>query len=238
MTVPPADKTDKTPPAISATEAMDRIKRALDKTVRFQLDTTVDERVPAGMSVIMRSNPSWWFTEGGDLYFPTLTEGKTAELVERAKSDPHAYDAAAYLSAVQLSFGKRTGLQDCPDSLISFGVRVISGDLKRPTQKGRKHRTDIPLQMVQYALCWLVAKNLPVPLGRNRETERAHGLSAFELVAEAFCRGGKNTDARQLESLYYDVGYADVRELAEACGLLDYKNGIIWPVERPARPEK
>jgi hypothetical protein len=225
-------------------EGVDGIEKALDKLVRYFLDEISDQRIRPGMDVIMTLKPSWWLTEDGQSKFPTLTEEKTAELVVRAKSDARAYDAASYLAAVQFSFAKRTGLRDCPDSLVSFAASVLYGDLKRPTPKGRPHGTDIPLMMVQYALCHLVAGQLRVPLGRNgasRDREKSRRLSACDLVAEAFGRAGRKrlqVEPKKLESLCYDKGYRDLRELAKASGLLDHRAGIIWLGERPASPDK
>ncbi len=221
-------------------EGVDGIEKALDKLVRNLLEKTSDERMPAGMPVIMQLGSSWWLTENGKSKFPMLTDAKAAELVERAKFDPHAFDAASYLAAVQFSLGKRTVLIDCPNSLVSFGVSVLSGDLKRPTQRGRKHRTDILLVMLQYALCRLVANTLRLPLGKNiasREKE-ARTLSACELVAEAFTRAGATVTAKHLESFCYDAGFAQVREVAKACGLLDHNNGINWLGQPVSHTEK
>ena len=208
-------------PATSATpEAPSRaeIVAALDNTVRDFLKSDPREALP-GWHILWPLGLH--FLHVGRAIVPTLTEERAAALVDMAATNRHAFDAAAYIAGMNLAVGPLTDWAGLPDSMRLFGGRVLTREIERPPQKGRRRADDVPLRLWKYSLCRFVADCAPLPLTRNREPSGPATFTACDAVADAFTRAGSPETQGQLASLCYDAGHADLRALANALGLLD-----------------
>jgi len=172
---------------------------------------SVNSPFELGFTVIRHAK----FPDGVE-YVPSLTEERAGKLVELAKTDAHAFDAASYIAGINIAASSLKVFPDLPTSLRLFGSGVLMGIYTRPPQKGRSRIDDVPLRMHQYLLCRIVENCGPLPLSRNREPKGQKSFSVCDAVAEAFTRAGPNVTHANMVSLCYDKPFFVLRMQAEA----------------------
>ena len=223
------DKTDKTDKTAARTyerwenETWQELLSTLEGFAREYLAEESGEMAVPGWHVLWPLGP--YIREVDGIEILTLTEEKAKELVKRAETDAHAFDAAGYLASFQFAVAHLTQETDWPKSLCAFGVRVLAGDLKRPPQRGRPRAPDVLIRFRMYRLCSLTAKYTSLPLSRNRQDTGQGGFSVCDAVAEAFTRAGHHVTHMQLASLCYDAAHADLRALVDAPPLPQIRDG-------------
>lgn len=184
------------------------IETALENYARDWLDSWHGRSPRPGWHLLFALGVE--FKDVNSATIPVLSERKMAELVLMGRSNPHAFDAASHLSAMQIAAGWAL-----PMPLRRFAGEVLNGEIGRPEQPGRPLSLDVILLLGQYQIIILTHELASLPIARN---DASHTFSACDAVAEAFTRAGKNTTFGAMKSLCYDAAYKDVRALANWVG--------------------
>ena len=179
------------------------IQAALESAARSYLAEMGDAKPMPGWVVMFRHDVQ--FQTVGMATIPTLPESGLATLLEMATHNPHAYDAAKYLAAMQIAAG-----WELPNQLRLFTGQALVGEIERPVQEGRPMANDVLIKTIQFSLAVFTHKRGGLPLARNDVSE---SFSACDAVAEAFTRAGRHTTYAAVKSLCYDSAYSDIRAL-------------------------
>lgn len=220
------DKTDKRPSGFDGGAETDagpsqkEIEEALDGVI---LEILADHKGKEAL-------PGWHlafpmglkFIQIGKADCPVFSEEQAAKLVSLAESEPYAFDAASYVAGLNILIDHTPKALGIPNSLRKFAARVLTGEIKRPRKRGRDRFNDMPLKMNMYALCQMISQKGKIPLSRNRVSWREDKFSACDAVAEAFNRVDHHITYENLVSICYDKTYSELRDVAEALGLLDF----------------
>lgn len=186
------------------------------------LDDIVDDWLGEGRRIMggwmLMGSMDVGFIEVGDAKIPCLNEARSAELIELAGTNCHAFDLAQYVAAMQIAILKANGIDMCP-SLTLFGAEILSGERVRPTQKGRPLGSDASTRVWQYTLCRSIVGTTTLRLAKSDASCGLESFCACDAVADAFCRAGRHTTYSQIKSICFDPGYKDVRDLADYIGL-------------------
>lgn len=186
-------------------------------TDRAEIEAAL-EPVAAGMLLFVEGKKpvSGWMTMIGmgfqikqfrGAQIPVPSDTNMTALVDLAGQSPHAFDAAAYVAGHLVAIGCAV-----PLPLRLFAAQVLTGEIKRPPQRGRPRSEDVLLKAQQYALALFTHKNGDVPLARN---DISKTFSACDAVADAFTKCGRRTTYESMKSLCYAANYADVRHMGK-----------------------
>lgn len=162
------------------------------------------------------------FSKVGAAMIPTLATESAEQLVASATTDPHAFDLASYIAAMNLIADYGTDGFSLILPLRLFASQVLMGEISRPPQRGRPFANDTILRMQKYGMCQFISQCGPVQLSRNRDGASL-GLSACDLVAEGFSKAGNPTTYEFLVSLCYDKPNQYIRDLADYIGLTNFE---------------
>ena len=179
------------------------IEAALEDIAKNFLAEMGGRNAMPGWAIMFRHDVQ--FETIGMATIPTLPDTSLVLLLDLAESNPHAYDAASYLAAMQIAAGLALPI---PRRL--FAGQALAGEIERPTQKGRPLADDVILRVYQYMLAVFTHKHGVLSLSRNDASET---FSACDAVAEAFTRAGRNTTFAAMKSLCYDLQFSNIRAL-------------------------
>jgi hypothetical protein len=180
------------------------IEAALEATARDFLVENGSKKPLPGWAFIFRSNVQ--FKTIGMAAIPVLSDADMSALLDMAKDNPHAFDAAKYLAAMRIAAGLAL-----PNPLRLFAGQVLTAEIGRPVQVGRPLAGDDLTKMYQYMLAVFTHQRCEISLSRNDANPT---FNACDAVAEAFTRAGRRTTFTQVKSLCYDTAYSNIRALA------------------------
>ena len=181
----------------------EEIASALEDAARSLLKANEGKAAFPGWFLVFRYSVQ--FIAIGGSKIPMLSDAEMEELLELAKNNIYAFDAAKYIAGLQI-----VAEIDMPVPLRLFVGRVLTAEIARPQQSGRPLADDVLIKTLQYSLAILTIKNSELSLSRNDVNST---FSACDAVAEAFTRAGKYTTFAQVKSICYDPAYSDIRAL-------------------------
>ncbi len=227
----PQDKTDKTDETevgsntVSSSDvgpSQKEIEEALDGVVPEILADLKGQDAMPGWHIAFPLDLT--FVHFGEVSCPIISEEKAEKLVSLAENEPYVFDLACYVAGMNLAIDDKTERIQVPKALRQFAASVLTGEIEKPKKKGRSRFSDMPIKMNMYSLCQMISQKGKIPLSRNRVSWREDKFSACDAVAEAFNRAGHHVTHENLVSICYDKSYSELREVAEAIGLLDFSN--------------
>ena len=114
-----------------------------------------------------------------------ISRNKLTALLQLAKLEPLAFQAAKALAAEQVALG-----EPVEPVLRQFAADVLSEKIERPKQQGNRPRGDALLRVMQYVLIRKIACDFCIAIASGERTtlKSMHMPNACEIVAKAFSR--------------------------------------------------
>lgn len=181
------------------------IERELDGVLSNWLRKHENKDIVPGWRHLVGSGFSGNKIEG--IVVPNPSIDVVGELIELAEGEASAFDALSYVAGMRLAAN-----MELENELRLFAAKVLSGEVARPTKRGRRENQDVVLRAYLFGLAKFIESAASIPLTRN---DLSDTYSACDAVAQSLTRCGKAFSYEQMRSICRDRAYRDVRKLGQ-----------------------